>query len=140
MTNLRPTYDALQKLIETETEKLKLYDRLIACGLPKSKIHWYAIPDMRSGYSMGEYVILRCNGQIIDTTDQTKEYRGGCKYRAKHGKVVLDFTKKDLRHWLDWCMLIHTPRYKEAEKMNIDKFLADRVNKQLSILKNEKVY
>lgn len=134
------TYDQLKASIAKDQKQLDLYDALIAQGLPKTKVHYFSVPMIKSGYIMGERVVVRVNSATVTQADYTKEYARSCKYRAKHGKVVLDFSKKDLRYWLDWCVLIHTSHFKEAENINIDKFLQERVNKAESILKNGRIY
>lgn len=134
------TYDQLKASIAKDQKQLGLYDALIAQGLPKSKVHYFSVPMAKSGYSMGERVVVRVNGAIVAQADYTREYGRCCKYSAKHGKVIFDFSKKDLKYWLDWCVLIHTSHFKEAENINIDKFLQERVNKAESILKNGRIY
>ena len=45
-------------------------------------------------YSMGSVVSLAINGNVFKTYDHTKEYARGCKYSARHGKVIIDFPSK----------------------------------------------
>lgn len=95
------TYKALTERLGELTDLKTLYDSLVACGIPQGKAHYYVRNLCSSGYSMGEIVEVWCNGKLIDRVNNTKEYAKSCSWRAKHGLVVLNFTKKALRRLID---------------------------------------
>lgn len=98
--------------ITAELEELSAlkenYDALISAGIPKTKVHFFEIPySVNSGYTMGEVVIVRCNGKDVVRYDHTQEYAKSCKWRANHGRVVLNFTKKLLKEYVILCEREH---------------------------------
>lgn len=99
MKNL--TYKQAVSQLEMLEKKVNLYNNLISCGIAEKRVHLYEAPVCESGYSMGELIIIRCNGKEIDRYDNRKEYARSCKWSAKHGKIILDFTKKDLKTYFD---------------------------------------
>lgn len=50
---------------------------------------------------MGETVRVYCNDRLIEVADRTEDYARSCKWRAKHGLVVIRFTQKALRQYID---------------------------------------
>lgn len=88
-----------------EVERLhKLYNNLIDCGVTPKNVRYYETPNVYSGYSMGETVEVWCNNKIIEAIDHTSDYARSCRWRAKHGKVVINFSKKSLKEYLKACI------------------------------------
>ena len=97
-------YSRVVSQIEELSALKENYEALISAGIPKTKVHYFEIPySVNSGYSMGEVVIVRCNGKEIVRYDRTQEYSKSCKWYAKHGCVVLNFTKKSLKEYTLLC-------------------------------------
>ena len=115
------------------TDRLTLLDRVIANGVPKGIVHHYVTPDLSSGYSMGETVVMACNGQVFDVKDQTREYAKSCKWRARHGRVVVDMTKKQLRRYVE-LLARGEQGDSEAEK-EISALVKGCIKNEISIVK-----
>ena len=87
----------------------------------------FIIPFMGSCYKMGEKVIWQFKGKVIFEQDQTEQYANSCKWRAQHGRVVMNFTsKKQLKDFANKAI-----SYNLTDE-DIDKV----VDKKQSILKN----
>ena len=87
----------------------------------------FVIPFMGSCYKMGEKVIWQFKGNTIFVEDHTEEYAKSCKWRAQHGRVVMNFTsKKQLKDFA------HKAISYTLDNEDIDKV----VDKKQSILKN----
>lgn len=112
----KETYKQAKMMVEKYTAMMKLYNNLISFGVPQSKVQYYETPCVSSDYSMGELVIVRCNGFDIDRKDKRQEYARSCKYHAKHGIIVLDFTKADLKKYVTLC---------EAKAKNVNRYFED---------------
>jgi len=97
------TYEQVERELEQLNQTMELYDRLVSFGIPKKMVHYYTNPERRSGYSMGETIAIKCNGQKVQIIDRTQEYARSCKWRAKHGYIVIDFTKKALKEYVTAC-------------------------------------
>lgn len=97
------TYEQVERELEQLNQTMELYDRLVSFGIPKKMVHYYTSPERRSGYSMGETIAVLCNGQKVQIIDRTQEYARSCKWRAKHGYIVIDFTKKALKEYVTAC-------------------------------------
>ena len=98
------TYNEAKEQFTELRKLLNLYDVLhIFGGVPYKDVHYYMPPYFASGYTMGEEVVVKCNGVIIDTIDRRKHYSKGCKWKAKHGRIVIDFTKKAMRQYVEIC-------------------------------------
>lgn len=95
------TYNEICRELDALTEQKRLCEALRDAGVPISKAHNYSTPYARSGYSMGENVKVYCNDIFIENYANTEEYAKSCKWQAKHGRVVLRFTKKALREYVD---------------------------------------
>lgn len=50
-----------------------------------------------TGYSMGEIKRLFVDGKEFCTVDNTHEYKGGCKYKAQHGELIIRLKMHELR-------------------------------------------
>ena len=96
-------YKTTKKKSEELLERLRVYDCLIACGIPQKMVHYYEHPSVGSGYSMGEKVIVRVGYKPIEIIDNRKEYAKTCRYSARHGMVVLNFTKAALKKYVSLC-------------------------------------
>ena len=104
------TYEQVERELEQLNQTMELYDRLVSFGIPKKMVHYYTSPERRSGYSMGETIAIMCNGQEVQIIDRTQEYARSCKWRAKHGYIVIDFTKKALKEYVTACYNIAMAR------------------------------
>lgn len=95
--------EAKERLLELR-KLLNLYDILhLFGGVPYKDVHFYMPPNYASGYNMGEVIVVKCNGVTLDTIDNRKFYAKSCKWRPKHGHVVLAFSKKSFRRYVDLC-------------------------------------
>ena len=101
--NERVSYEKTVSDLDTLKRRLALYDALVAAGIPKRDVQFYDTPRTYSGYSMGETIVVRVNGNPVQAADLTKQYAKSCKYKPTHGYVVLDFTKKDFREYVNLC-------------------------------------
>jgi len=50
-----------------------------------------------TGYSMGETKRLIVDGKVFCLVDNTHEYKGGCKYKAQHGELMIGLKMHELR-------------------------------------------
>jgi len=96
------TYQQTKEIVETEGRWMQVYENLHLNGIPYKDVHYYRYkrPWYSSGFSMGEVIIIRCNGHGIDRIDNTQEYAKSCKWRANHGLVIINFTQKGLRDYI----------------------------------------
>lgn len=98
------TYKEVNERFVELRKLLTLYDVLhIYGGVPYKDVHYYMPPYFASGYTMGEVLVVKCNGVTIDTVDRRKHYSKGCKWKAKHGRIVINFTKKAMRQYVEIC-------------------------------------
>ena len=94
------TYKQVKTQLETLNSIIDLYDKLINCGIAKDKVHYYESPHCYSDYSMGEEIDVRCNMKPIEKVDNRKYYAKSCKWSEKHGYILLNFSKKDLKRYV----------------------------------------
>ena len=96
------TYQQTKEIVESEGRWLQVYENLHCNGIPYRDVHHYRYhrPSYSSGFSMGEVIIIRCNGNGIDRIDNTSEYAKSCKWRATHGLIIINFTQKGLRDYI----------------------------------------
>lgn len=117
------TFEQLNRLQGEIADYLRFYENLHKSGISYKNAFglvscsFYAY----SGYSMGEIIELQCNGKELHKYDRRQEYAKSCKWKAKHGRVVFDFTKKDLKRLCEILTLVQkgTERNtltREAEK------------------------
>ena len=86
------------ELAQLQKQK-ELYDRLHDVGgISYKQVDIWEHPIIRSGYSMGENINVFVNHNCIASISQTQDYAKSCSYRAHHGTMVFDFTKKDFKH------------------------------------------
>lgn len=98
------TYKETKERFAELRRALNLYDALhIFGGVPYNKVHNFIAPYYASGYTMGETLVVRCNGITIAEADYRQHYAKSCKWRPKHGEVVLNFTKKAMRQYVELC-------------------------------------
>ena len=94
-------YNTLLSERERINREVKVCEASIQAGIPKSKAHCIlALLDrvrIRSGYSMGEVIVVNVKGFEVMRIDQTEEYARSCQWRAKHGEVILDMTLKQAK-------------------------------------------
>lgn len=95
------TYETITTKVEQLQKQLALWDALRERGIPTKYVQYYETPAVRSGYRMGETVRVYCNDKLIEVADRTEDYARSCKWRAKHGLVVIRFTQKALRQYID---------------------------------------
>lgn len=92
--NYKQVCEALAKL----QEKKELYDRLHKIGgISYKQVDIWEHPIIRSGYCMGENINVFVNHNCIASISQKQDYAKSCKYKAQHGKMIFDFTKKDFK-------------------------------------------
>lgn len=96
------TYQQTKEIVESECKWMQVYENLHLNGIPYKDVHYYRYnrPAYSSGFSMGEVIVIRCNGNGIDSIDNTQEYAKSCKWRANHGLVIINFTQKGLHDYI----------------------------------------
>lgn len=84
-----------QKL-ERQVRLLAIVEKLHSLGLSweEAEKFPFALPRVDSGYSMGEKIYWKFQDSTILVEDYTDEYAKSCTWRAKHGRVVINFTSK----------------------------------------------
>lgn len=97
------SYESVVEEIAQLFATKSVYDKLIECGIAKKDVHFYVTPDITSGYSMGEEIVVKCNDVAIESVDNTQQYAKSCTWRPKHGYILLNFTKKDLKTYVALC-------------------------------------
>lgn len=83
---------------------LGVYDALKSCGIPEKLVHHFATFAVGSGYSLGEVTRIQCAGALIVEHDTRTQYTGRARRynsRAAHGYTCVNFSKKDLRKFID---------------------------------------
>lgn len=130
-------YDILKERSDKLQQQLELANRLHDIGgIPYSLTVKYKEPQfLESGYAMGEEIVVKCNGQIIDRIDFCKNYPKGYKYEAKHGKITLNFTKRGLREYIERSNIFFNKENWEKLRDLIFK----SVDKSNTICKNNKI-
>lgn len=95
-------YQQTKEIVATEGKWMQVYENLHLNGIPYKDVHYYRYnrPAYSSGFSMGEIVVVRCNSRDIDRIDNTQEYAKSCTWKAKHGFVIINFTKKGLLDYI----------------------------------------
>lgn len=96
------TYQQTKDIAAEEQHWLQIYENLHCNGIPYKDVHYYRYnrPAYSSGFSMGEVIVIRCNGNGIDRIDNTSEYAKSCKWKANHGLIIINFTKGGLRDYI----------------------------------------
>lgn len=85
---------------------MALYNNLHDNGIAYKNVHYYESPKISSNYSMGEKVLVNCDGKTIQIIDNCQEYAKSCRWNAKHGHIVIDFSKKGLKDYVNVCKAI----------------------------------
>ena len=96
------TYQQTKEIVESEGMWMQVYENLHLNGIPYKDVHYYRYnrPWYSSGFTMGEVIVIRCNGKDIDRINNTQEYAKCCKWRANHGLIIINFTQKGLRDYI----------------------------------------
>lgn len=114
---------------------LEMYDNLHSNGIAYKNVHYYAMPNISSNYSMGEKIVVKCGENTIHTIDHCHEYPKSCKWSAKHGYIVLAFTKRGLKDYVAVCKKIENEtEMKERVRLFDEK--RRLLNKYISIEKS----
>lgn len=154
---------SLQQLKEERDSidiKIRQLENISSFGIPKTNVHKFIKPCVDSGHSMGEVTKLYCNGEIVCMYDRTTEYAKSCKWKAKHGLVVIECNKKELKQYFDMCIMYdkidyrirhHDTLYSNLENKDellkkhfseeyelqkeLNKWMKDHINTDISIIK-----
>ena len=97
-------YQKIKKDYKRAVYLLGVYDALKSCGIPEKLVHYFAPFTVGSGYSLGEVTRVQCAGALIIERDTREYYTGRAKRynsRAAHGYTCVNFSKKDLRKFVD---------------------------------------
>lgn len=99
------------ELAQLQKQK-ELYDRLHdLCGIKYDNVHLFRFPFCKSGYSMGETLVVKVNGKLIATQNQEAEYAKSCKWKAQHGYMLFEFTKKDFKKVINLNGIVNHETY-----------------------------
>ena len=82
--------------LERQVKLLEIVNKLHNLGLTwdEAEKFPFALPRVDSGYSMGEKIYWEFQDSTILVEDYTDEYAKSCTWRARHGRVVINFTSK----------------------------------------------
>ena len=98
---MNKTYKELKSEYRSNEKMMEVYNALHRCGISLKNVHFYNTPTVYSDYSMGEMVYIYCNDVLIEKVNNCREYAKSCKWKAKHGRVEVRFTKKALKEYID---------------------------------------
>ena len=130
------TYNQAKSDLDYNKAIVAIYDKLHTNGIAYKDVHYYEFPkDISSNYSMGEKIVVKCGGNTIHTIDQCMEYSKSCKWRARHGYIVLAFTKKGLKDYVAICKKIKNET-NLTEKVKLYDERRRLLNKYISIEKS----
>lgn len=107
---MNKTYNQLKSECVSNEKLLERYDALNRCGISLKYVHFYDTPYITSGYSMGEMVYIYCNDVLIERVDNCMEYAKSCKWRGRHGRIEVRFTKKGLKDFVGLCKSLSVVR------------------------------
>ena len=112
----KQTYKEMQQQVAKLNKNIEIMDAVIKAGIPQSKAHYIFdfVGNMfrvTSGYSMGETVDIEVVGERVIRINQEKEYARSCNWKANHGWVIINFTKKDFRWMFDKAARIDKIQY-----------------------------
>ena len=97
----KKSYKQLVAELDELQKQKELYDRLHDLGgIKYDDVNWFRFPLCKSGYSMGETLVLKVGGKVIATQNQEAEYAKSCKWKAQHGYMLFEFTKKDFKEMI----------------------------------------
>ncbi len=128
-------YSELKSEMSVNNSMMELYENLHTNGIAYKDVHYYAMPRISSNYSMGEKIVVKCGENTIHTIDHCMEYAKSCKWSAKHGCIVLVFTKKGLKDYVAVCKKIENEN-NLAERLKLFDEQRRLVNKYISIEKS----
>ena len=114
---------------ERQAKLLKILEKLHELGLTYGEAEKFpfALPELWSGYSMGEEIIWKFNDETLFVEDYKKQYAKHCKWTPKHGSIVMRFTsKKQLKKFAQKAILFRLTA-EDVEKV---------IDKSKSTLKN----
>jgi hypothetical protein len=131
------TYSQIKTEQQENNKTMQLFENLHNNGISYKNVHFYKSPNITSNYSMGEMIIVKCGENHIENVDRTKNYSKYCKWKAKHGKIVVCFSKKGLREYVDICKKIDTTK---DRNVIIEGFKQQRALLEKYIDKNESEY
>ena len=130
------TYNQVKSDLVYSKAIIEMYDNLHTNGISYKNVHYYAIPNnISSNYSMGEKIVVKCGENTIHTINHCMEYPKSCKWSAKHGYIVLVFTKKGLKDYVAVCKKIE---HETERKARLELYDEKRrlLNKYISIEKS----
>ncbi len=107
---MKTKYQKVKKDYERAAHLLSVYDALKSCGVPEKLVHHFAPFTVNSGYSLGEVTRIQCAGVPIIEHDKRAHYTGRARRynsTAVHGFTCVDFSKKDLRKFLNLRAELH---------------------------------
>lgn len=131
------TYSQIKTEQEENNKKMQLFENLHNNGISYKNVHFYKTPNIESNYSMGEMIVVKCGENHIEKADRCKNYAKSCKWKAKHGKIVVCFTKKGLKEYVFICKKIYAT---DDMKVRVKCFEQRRALLEKYIDKNESVY
>lgn len=128
------TYNQIKTEQEENNKQMQLFENLHNNGIPYKDVHYYKTPNIGSNYSMGEMIIVKCGANHIEMADRCKNYAKSCQWKAKHGKIVVCFTKKGLKDYINICKKRETT---DDIKASIKCFEEKKALLEKYIVKNE---
>lgn len=134
------TYQELKEQLERMTELMSTYNAIASCGVPQKSVHHWVAPKIMSGYTMGEEVRIRCGATTIQDIDQRKYYAKSCKWHEKHGYVLIDLSKANVKRYLSLLTQLEYTDLTMAERDELRNqakdILCKSINKEHSQIKS----
>ena len=99
-------YNDLKNEISRLNEIKQVYELLHESGISYKTAEDFKFFQIESGFSMGETTELRIKSggkmSTIFYEDETEKYPGG-KWKARHGQIIVTFTRKELKEYIKLC-------------------------------------
>lgn len=132
-------YNAAKANMSYFQELMGKYNALVACGIPKNKVHEFDSPLVLSGYSMGQVVEVWCNSLLILKEDSRNDYAKSCGWKAKHGFILIRFNKATLKKYIDLCCQIRESNYDSRLELvkQLNELVQSSIDVKSSVIKKK---
>ena len=108
----KKSYKQLVAELDELQKQKELYDRLHDLGgIKYDDVHLFRFPLCKSGYSMGETLVVKVSKKVVAVQNQEADYAKSCKWRAKHGYMLFEFTKKGFKEMIELAKAVNYEQY-----------------------------